>query len=174
MDNNTKGSLWKVESDDSPIKSLVVYGGAVLGAYYLAKLLRSDLQRTQARQEQEQETQTAATTSSSAASKATRLHAALSDWGNTDEQTVYSILWTEVASVEHLNEIYASYFKLFKTNLEQDLYNKLDSWTEPWKPDWNKVKARLTYLKCRSRKIDPKTKQLTKLCKPMPPSPAMP
>ena len=171
--SKSTGGLLKVNKDDSPLKTVIVYGGAAFGAYYLFKLLNWDITRTQAQQQQEKEVQTAATQPTSAAALAAKLYRALSNWGNTDETVVYDTLWT-VASREFLQEIYASYKLQFSRSLEQDLYETLDPWYLPHKPDWSVVKQRLDYIKCVQRKVVNGQTTYLKICNPMPLNPSKP
>ena len=141
--------LFKTSSDDSVLKTVITWGAAAFAAYYGGGYLLGSIHKKQAETSLADEEQKAVTTTNTAAALAGQLKRAISDWSNTDEDTVWDIFeGGKIQSYQYYNAVAASYkIQTQGRILDDDLYNNLDPWTEPWKPDWNRLKPTLDKIK---------------------------
>ena len=156
--------LLKTQSDDSVLKTVVTWSAAAFVAYYGGTFLLGSVQKRNAENVLAKEEDKAATTTNTAAALAGRLKLAIADYGNTDEQTIWDIFEGKlIQSKEYFNEVAISYKIQTKGRvLINDLYNNLDSWAEPWKPDWNRLKPTLDKIMLKSRATFKKAKSVPK------------
>lgn len=160
--------LLKRQNDDSILKTVVTWGLAIGAAYYGGGFLLASMKKKRQENVLVQEQVKAATKPDSAAYLAKQLMLAISDYGNTDEQVVWDIFESKppkIATREYFNDVAASYaIQTGGRDLQKDLYNNLDPWSEPWKPDWNRLKPTLERILANSRAkpvkpAPPKTKK---------------
>lgn len=149
-------NLLKKEADDSVLKTVATWtiaGGVIyLSARTLVHFTKADVQELQHEKEV-----TKANVGNWAAEKAQRLQVAIEAGfygGNTDEDTIFRILFSEVGTREPWAAIVASYKLLTRG---RDLYADLEANLDPWvtrymgqTPDWDRAKARIQRIKSRS------------------------
>jgi hypothetical protein len=162
--------LLSTKADDSPLKTLIVWGGTIFGAYFGAKLLLGEVKKSAAERTYEESTERSINSPDSAPGLAGQLVDAFGVRGgasmnfNVDETTVFDMFITrkKIQTREFFGEVSAQYRILSKGRvLLDDLKNGLDSSLQPWQPDWNKLKPYIDkILRTPRAKTQPKPKGL--------------